>query len=296
MKKFLSWLKDPHGWGAAAVLFLTAGIVAGTIICVVLSPSGMLFVSLSYALYLLAALSLGYSVYIVVRALRGLRNRKKIFRDYAFRTTVTSSVSFVINFGYAVFQAVLAVLSRSVWLGALAGYYACLCFMRGFLLFRRKTNAGKEESEASLQSAISYRNCGYFFLFLTLVFSAAVVQMVLSEKGFRFEGLMIYVAAAYAFYKIILATVNISKARKQSDLIVRSLRNVNLADALVSILALQTAMFRSFGSEGIKVGKFNGATGAAVCLLIAATGIVMAVNGAMKVKRLKAERKNDTEE
>lgn len=87
-----------------------------------------------------------------------------------------------------------------------------------------------------------YRTGGILLIVLTLALSAAVVQMVYANRAFEYAGLMIYASAAYAFYKIIMALYNLVKARKQSDFKIRAVRNINFADAAVSVLALQTAM------------------------------------------------------
>lgn len=53
--------------------------------------------------------------------------------------------------------------------------------------------------------------------------------------------------AAYTTYKIIMSAINFSKAKKNGNLSVKMLRNVNLVDALVSVLSLQYALVMTFG-------------------------------------------------
>lgn len=77
---------------------------------------------------------------------------------------------------------------------------------------------------------------------------------------------------------------------------VRAAKNINLADAFVSILALQTAMFREFDAgDVVNVATMNAVTGAIVCALTAALGVFMIVIAAKKVgqKRDKEEHKTD---
>ncbi|MDE5755969.1 MAG: hypothetical protein K2I23_02655, partial [Clostridia bacterium] len=81
------------------------------------------------------------------------------------------------------------------------------------------------------------------------------------------------------------------KAKKQTDITIQAIRNINLADAAVSVLALQTSMFHTFG-ENDEAGFesiLNGFTGAIVCALVFALGIYMIVKSQ---KRLKIELAN----
>ena len=96
---------------------------------------------------------------------------------------------------------------------------------------------------------------------------------------------MIYVAATYTFIKVTTSIVNFFKAKKQTDYTVEALRNVNVADAAVSVLALQTAMFHSFGGEGISTGVANALTGAAVCIVVFLLGVFMIVKGNKGLKK-----------
>jgi hypothetical protein len=118
---------------------------------------------------------------------------------------------------------------------------------------------------------------------LIISLSVAILQMVQADAGFNRPGLMIYVAAAYTFTKVTTAIVNFIKAKKHNDFTVEALRNVNVADAAVSVLALQTSMFFEFGS-GAATGFANALTGAAVCAVVLALGIYMIIKGQKKLK------------
>ena len=89
---------------------------------------------------------------------------------------------------------------------------------------------------------------------------------------------MIYVAATYTFVKVTMSIVNFVRAKKQTDYTVEAVRNVNVADAAVSVLALQTSMFYEFGN-GVATGFANALTGAAVCAVVLVLGIHMIVKG-----------------
>jgi hypothetical protein len=73
---------------------------------------------------------------------------------------------------------------------------------------------------------------------------------------------------------------------------VRAIRHINLADALVSILALQTAMFKEF-AIGQNVGVYNAVTGGVVCALTLALGTFMIVTAEKRSRILKKEISNE---
>ena len=70
---------------------------------------------------------------------------------------------------------------------------------------------------------------------------------------------------------------------------VRAIRNINLVDALVSILALQTALLTMFSEGGINISLFNTFTGVIVSFLSVGIGIYMIVSANKKMKELKKE-------
>lgn len=126
---------------------------------------------------------------------------------------------------------------------------------------------------------------------LPICLSFAIAQMVSEDAAFVHSGLMIYVYAVYAFYKIIASICNYVKAVKTDKMTVVATRNINLADALVSILALQTAMFREFnnGEYPLNAPLMNAVTGAVICALTIAMAIYMIVNMLKKLKKVKLE-------
>ena len=103
---------------------------------------------------------------------------------------------------------------------------------------------------------------------------------------------MIYAVAAYAFYKIIAGVVNFVRARRQPDIVVEAVRNIHLADACVSILALQTALLSAYRDPEMAVSLFHTLTGSAVSLLTLTLGVLMIRKGGRLQKKMKTEREN----
>ena len=264
--------------------------------------SGLAF--LAYALFALAAVSLAYTVYILVRFLPEIKQgcasfverhafTRHLRRSFGFRTLVFAAVSLAVSVAHAAINGVLGVLERSIWYGALATYYILLALMRGGILISHSKNSTLPERERAWCAARSYRRCGVLLLLLQMALSAAIAQMIFDDRAFTYRmEWMIYAVAAYAFYKIIAGVVNFVRARRQPDIVVEAVRNIHLADACVSILALQTALLSAYRDPEMAVSLFHTLTGSAVSLLTLTLGVLMIRKGGRLQKKMKTEREN----
>lgn len=132
MKKnrFFEFLKSPNGIFLIIVYLLTLVTVAASLICVATDFSAPAV----YVVYAAAAITLSYSIYTLVRMGKKMKKKisnvadrysftKKFVHDYGFRSSAFAFVSFVVNAAYAVFEAIMGIVFRSVWYGALSGYH-----------------------------------------------------------------------------------------------------------------------------------------------------------------------------
>lgn len=304
-KKLFEKFKNPSIKILVIAYMVTLLCIAWTTVMLVIGPINLGVEILSYISYALAAITLAYSVYTVIALktvprlvawikakLRAHPVTAKLMGNYDFRTLIFSAFSLAITFAYALYNGAIAIQRiMPVWHGALAAYYIYLVCMRfGVLFYRGKRRNGKMEREEAIE-ARKFRNCGILLVVVIISLSAAILQMVQADAGFDKPGLMIYVAAAYTFIKIGTSVFNFLKARRGDDYTLQTLRNVNLADAAVAVLALQTAMFHEFG-EGIETGVFNALTGAGVCLIVFSLGVYMIVKGNLGLKKLREEAKD----
>ena len=213
---------------------------------------------------------------------------KRIVRDRGYRRNAIELFSLMYSAMFGVFNGILSILSSSVWFLMLSIYYVALSLGRLGIFFYKKKSKGKSK----FSSIKLYRNSGIFLLIMNFAIGTAVLQIVFIEKGFKYPGLFIYAVATYAFTKISFAIRNISKTRGTENYTEMSLRSINLIDASVSILALQTALISEF-SDGVgDVTVMNGITGAAVTLFTLAFGIFMIAKSHKEIKKIKTETKN----
>lgn len=318
MKKFRDFFKDPPlPFLICMVVVAVAAIVTGTLCLIPGGISG--HVVLGYVLLGVGGVTAAYSVYGIFRIKNGVKEKvlqwaqmhpfwNNLFHNYGFRTILFSIGSFTVNIAFAVYNGAVAlgiVFSSDVdsmlaiWFGALTAYYVVLIILRGSILLyhkkrRKAVQAGQPEKETSIRDTKVYGTCGILLLMLPVCLSFAVMQMVAQDAAFEHAGIMIYVYAIYAFYKVITSFCNFVKVSKTDEMTVRASRNINLADALVSILALQTAMFREFNdsTKAVNSARMNAVTGAAVCALTVAIGIFMIVRANQRIKKAKQEQEN----
>lgn len=299
-------LKKPTGAILAIAYTLTALSVAGSLAALLLGFLSDRFLSVvAYVLFAVAALSLAYTVYTIVIYAKDTKRlitdllysnpiSKRMIESFGFRTVIAAIFSFFGSMIYAIFNGVLGIVFSSVWYGALAAYYIFLSLIRGeLLMYHRRRTRGDEQSERFIR-AKKYRISGVILLILNFALSAAIAQMIFDDRFFSYPGWIIYAFAAYAFTKMSFSIVNLCRSRRQGDLTVRGIRDINLLDAVVSILALQTALLHTFAQDGdgISISGFNTATGIFVSAFAIGFSIYIIVKAQKIINQMKAESSN----
>ncbi len=285
------------------VYVLTVVVCAFSIVAAILttgdaigSKGKTLFAIFGYVSYGVAAVLLTYTVYTLVKILpkhyrtvkEKLREHKhigKLMQNYGLRTVIFATFSAAVTLAFAAYHGVIAYLYHSVWFGALATYYIILLVIRGgIVLYHGKRRGKGRQKETDIRK---YRGCGIGLMITISALSATIWEMVQNSAATRRAGLMIYVVATYTFYKITMSIVNFIKAKKQGDYTVDALRNINVADAAVALLALQASMLQEFSDTGLPI--FNILTGAGVCLFVFGLGLYMVIRSRHFTKKLKEE-------
>jgi len=293
--RLLNWLKNPHGIALIAIYAATVAAGSGAIYITVACEFDFPLNIVAYALYAIAAILLGYSVYSIVKMLPTAKQKiialltkwnftRMLLEQFDFRTLIFAIGSCFLNFIYAVYNGVLGLALFSWWNISFGIYYLILALMRGNILlyhYKKKKRNSPLAEEKRLEIK-AYRAGGIMFVLLPICLSVAIGFMVRGEHIFRYYSFTIYVAAVYAFYKVVMSVVNIIKARKADDFSIRSIRSVNIADGLVSILALQTALLAE--NDEVNSGLYNALVGGGVCILTLAMGIYIIINATRRLK------------
>ncbi len=247
------------------------------------------FSIIAYVLFGLSGVSLAYSVYLVIPLFKKAKNKtiawmKKheftylLLKNFGFRKIIFAIGSFLMSILFSAFNAYMGIVNRSIWYGALAGFYIALAFLRGGVLVYHKNRIGKKVQNDEQTKAKVYRNSGIVILILNLALSSAIAQMIFSNAHFTYMGWTIFAFAFYAFFKITTSIIGFIKAKAQSDLTVKAIVNINFIDAIVSILALQTALLATFSDGNVNLSLFNTLTGIVVSFLSISTGVYMIIS------------------
>lgn len=210
--------------------------------------------------------------------------------DIEFKTRISLYRSFIINMIYVAVNAVSGIVFRTYWFGIFAVYYAIMAIMR-FLLVRY---IGKNHiGESRLGELKRSRICAFILLTVNLALSAAVLMMVYFNRGFSYQGFLIYVMALYTFYITTTAIVDMVKYRKYNSPVVSISKIIKLASSLFSMLFLETAMFSQFGADtSLKMQKIMiMATGGVISVVVVTMAVYMIVRSTKEIREYMEEKK-----
>lgn len=286
-RKMLRKLLFPH----PALVVLTAAAAAAALTWAFLdgaegSPG-------VYGAYTLSAYGLTLMCVRVPALVRGVRQLvreeppiRRCMDDAGLWTRLTLIPSVAANGGYALLQMGLGILNRSVWYYALSAYYGLLLLMRCTLLLKMgRSGLGKDlRGEYRL-----FLGCGGVLTVMNAALAVIVSYMVWQNRGFTHHPITTIAMAAYTFYTLTMAVINVVRCRRYNSPVLSASKAVSLAAALVSILSLETAMLNAFGSGDDRAFRqvMLGASGGVVCLAVLAMGLYMMIRAAKELGRLK---------
>lgn len=302
-KKFLKKILFPPVW--VIVLCSAIGFPAMIISLNFLSETNPVsyvsYVLSAYALTVLCAnfprakkrckeLIYGDEVKIIVSFRKFMRRYKytsMYLDDIEFRARVSLYSGLAVNMFYAVFKCATGFIFRSAWLWAIGIYYVMLSAIRFTLLRNVRITDRKEHStERKIHEYKSARLCGTMMLVLSTAMGGMTFQMIWQNRSYEYKGYIIYISALYAFYSFIMAVVNVVKFTKRNNAILSAAKFLALAGALMSMFALQTAMFSAFGGGEELQRQMNTITGTAVCVLTIGMAVFMIVRANICLKKL----------
>ena len=286
-KKEKRKLPDLKPW-AIGLYLVCAGASAGAILQASL---GLLPEAAGYPLYGVAFFLLCASAVYVWRGIRRLRQgvliplieanplTRRVYRDYGYRTLLTAGLGTAVNLAFMLYNGLWGILNRSLWFVTVAVYYSLLGGIRFFSL-QAKRRADREEDRvlAYEQEMAVMRRDGFLLLAATAVLGGMIFLKIAGNMVTPYSQVFAIATAVYTFYKIILAVRNIFKVRRLGSPILTAVRNIALADALVSLFSLQALLLVSFATEESRSFDklMNSITGLAVWLVVSLLGICMA--------------------
>lgn len=187
----------------------------------------------------------------------------------ALKIVKSPYISLAFNTAYAFGNCIIGFLNTSWWFITVGAYYTVLAITRfSVLRVKRKAN-GNYETEF-----FARKITGILLVVLSFCIVGVNVLSAVKERGTAFHEVVMITIATYTFCKITIAIIGIVKSKHSASPILRTLRNISLSDACVSIYTMQRSMLVSFpGMEAAEILLLNIFTGTAVWIAVLLLGI-----------------------
>ena len=284
--RFLHW----RGWKKIFPLPVWAEALLFTACCAALVWVFINNLELWWPSYVLYGLS-AYSLTALCIKLPGAIRMEKVWlqqhprvaqllQDKELKFSAELYLEQFINFAYGIFKIASGIVVGSAWIGADGIYNMVQAMIQLFQILRRK------KPGSLLQQWKSYRLCGVLILLMHLTLIGIVFQMVNWNRVEESGEIMIIATAAFAFYKLISALIDLAKDRKHAHPVDSSVRMLELSQAFFAIFSLQAGLLHIFGTGESWEQMLNLAVGCVVCMLTVAMGIYMIRRANREIKKL----------
>lgn len=106
----------------------------------------------------------------------------------------------------------------------------------------------KQDKKAQMPKEISImRTTGIMLFLLTFTLTGSICLSLKYDLAKSYGTITMITIATYTFPKIVIAVINLVKAKKHDSPLIITIRNISISDALVSMLSMQMSMFATFG-------------------------------------------------
>lgn len=277
--------------GLMAILFIVSAVALPVVFVKGLSETHVAYIVYITAFYTVCVIS-AFCTVVLPKQYKSIREKLyadpiayRYTTDAAFKTHVKLYVSLAVNLLYVAANMLSWYLYRSMWFVVLAVYYVILAVMRFLLVRYVRIHGLGTDRLGELRRA---RLCSYILLTLNFVLTGAVMMILYQNKGFEYHGILIYVMASYTFYVTTHAIVDLIKYRKYRSPVMTTSKVIALSAALVSMLALETAMFSQFGGDMAPENQWLmiALTGAGVSIIVIVMSVYMIAKTAQEIKEI----------
>lgn len=195
--------------------------------------------------------------------------RKKRSESYSFKTFISSTASLCVTILFALYHGFLGLAASSIWHGSICVFYLLLVVIRGIILLTEYRIKSEREEEKQRWRRKTFLITSVLLLLLNLSLMLPISLMVLLQNQVNIGKIPAIAMAAYTTYKITMALIHIRR-QKIYHVLIRELRTINLIDALVSILTLQSTliMVNSGPAEETNMLTLSSISSAAIYIVI----------------------------
>ena len=187
----------------------------------------------------------------------------------AFTFVRSPYASLAINVAYAFSNCIIGFLNHSWWFITVGAYYAVLAITKFSVLQIKRKASGNYDTEF-----FARRITGILLVALSFCIVGMNIMSAVKDRGTAFHEIVMITIATYTFTKIAIAIIGMVKAKASVSPVLKTLRNISLADACVSICSMQRSMLVSFpGMKAPEILLLNIFTGTAVWIVVLLLGI-----------------------
>ena len=206
--------------------------------------------------------------------------------EYKKRTSLHNRITLISNLVWAVLKFVLAFFIESIFI-SLSAFYTI------FIALAKTAYFDGQKSRTSVYSERKHvKRIAFSLLLASIAYLAYFIQLFMTPEEKTYQLIPAIGLATIAFCEITFSIIGIFKSKKTKDLLFTSLKFINLASALSSIVLTQIALLSLEVPSSISV-LYNTITGMIVGLATAIIAIFMFVMGKYKFANTKPLLKNN---
>ena len=213
---------------------------------------------------------------------------QRLAKDTQLQINLSLYGTLAYNTIYAAFQLFAGIYYNSVWYLSIATYYTLLAIMRFSLLHYLRANKAGEDLESEYKR---FRFCGVLLLIMNSALSAITFYITWQNQELRHHSATTVIFAIFTFLSFTLAIINVIRYKKLKCPIFFAAKLISLVSAVVSILALETAIMGYYSAQISDEARqiITGITGTGVITVTICVGIFMVVRGTKNLKKIKKE-------
>lgn len=199
--------------------------------------------------------------------------------DYEYRSNIVMQIGFLGNTAYALINLFMGLITKQVWFVAIGIFYTIFGFLKFALLVKQahilKSENMRERRAAALRV---WRFFGASMLVINIPNTIMVAQMIYNNKNYYYSPIITFAYFIYTSIYLIAAIVKVFQARMRKNPIFTAYSNMSFCGALMSVLALQTAMINAFELTDSMRRTANTITGSLVITVFYIISIVVIIS------------------
>lgn len=162
---------------------------------------------------------------------------REFIKNFTFKTYLFALTSTVFTLIYSIYNLIIGIIYVDAFSISIFTYYFLLFIIRTIILTKElliKNNENKKEIRKKY-----YKLSSVLMLIVDVSLIGPITLMIINPKEYDF-GLTLAIATAfYTTLKVVFSIKNVLKSKRYDNIILRRLREINIVEAIVSILALQ---------------------------------------------------------